>query len=95
MVTDRVRVWVKVSVWVRFRVGIWDTFRLLLSVKVEVISFRIGWMIRLAGALGGYSRGTQPCKDSPTNAICACVFGCLSVCVSACACDRLERCVCV
>ena len=26
MVRDRVRVWVIVNVWVRFRVGIWDAF---------------------------------------------------------------------
>ena len=31
MVRDRVRVWVTVRVWVRFSVGIWDTFRLLLG----------------------------------------------------------------
>ena len=31
MVRHRGRVRVIVSVWVRFRVGIWDTFRLLLG----------------------------------------------------------------
>ena len=41
MVRDRVRVWAIVSVWVRFTVGIWDTFRLLFRLRVEVISFRI------------------------------------------------------
>ena len=40
MVRDRVRAWAIVSVWVRCRVGIWDTFRFLFSVRVEVISFR-------------------------------------------------------
>ena len=40
MVRDRARVWVIVSVGVRFRVGIWDTFSLLFRERVEVISFR-------------------------------------------------------
>ena len=48
MVRDRVRVWAIVNVWVRFRVRIWDTFRLLFRVSLEVISFRIGWMFKLA-----------------------------------------------
>ena len=47
MVRDRVRVWVIVSVWVRFRVGKWDTFRLLFSVRVEVISFKIRVRMRV------------------------------------------------
>ena len=52
MVRDRVRVWVIVSVWVRFRVGIWDTFGLLFRVRVEVIRFRIGRMLKLSCTLG-------------------------------------------
>ena len=35
MVRDSVRVRVKVSVWVRFRVGILDTFRLLFRVRMR------------------------------------------------------------
>ena len=59
MVRDRVRVWVIVSVWVRFRVGVWDTFRLLFRVRVEVISFRIRVRLRVrvddqvSGCFGG------------------------------------------
>ncbi len=37
MVRHRVRVWVIVSVWVRFRVGVWVRFR----VRVEAIRVRI------------------------------------------------------
>ena len=50
MVRDRDRVWFIVSAWVR--VGIWDTFRLLFRVRVEVISYRIGQMFKLACAFG-------------------------------------------
>ena len=46
MVTDRVRDWAIVSVWVRCRVGIWDMFRLLFRVRLEVISFRIRVKLR-------------------------------------------------
>ena len=46
MVRDKFRVWVKVSVWVRCRIGIWDTFRLLFRVRVEVIRFRIRVRLR-------------------------------------------------
>ena len=35
MVRDRFRVRVKVSVWVRFSVGIWDTFRLFFRVRLR------------------------------------------------------------
>ena len=41
MVRDRVRAWAKVSVWVRFKVGIWDTFGLLFSVRSQEIRIRI------------------------------------------------------
>ena len=41
MVGDRVRVWVIVSAWVRFRVGVWVRFR----VRVEVI--RVGIEVRV------------------------------------------------
>ena len=41
MVRDRVRVWVIVSVWVRFRVGVWVRFRL----RVAVI--RVGIEVRV------------------------------------------------
>ena len=47
MVKDRVTGWAIVSVWLRFRVGIWDTFRLLFRVRVEVISFRIRARMRV------------------------------------------------
>ena len=46
MVRDRVRVWVIVSVWVRFRVGIWDTFGLSFRVRLEVIRIRIRVRLR-------------------------------------------------
>ena len=36
MARERVRVWVIVSVWVRFRFGVWDTLRLLFRVRLEV-----------------------------------------------------------
>ena len=35
MVRVRVRIWAIVSVWIRFRVGIWDTFGLLFRVRVS------------------------------------------------------------
>ena len=35
MVRDGVRVQVMVSVWVRFRVGIWYTFRLLFRLRMR------------------------------------------------------------
>ena len=35
MVKDRDRGWAIVSVWVRFRVGIWDTFRLLFRLRMR------------------------------------------------------------
>ena len=41
MVRDRVRVWVIVSVWVRFRVGVWVRFR----VRIEVV--RVGIEVRV------------------------------------------------
>ena len=47
MVRHRVRFWAIVSVWVRFRVGVWDTFNLLFRVRVEVISFRIRARMRV------------------------------------------------
>ena len=43
----RHRVWVIVSVWVRFRVGVWDTFRLLFRVRLEVIRLRIWVRLRV------------------------------------------------
>ena len=47
IVRARVKVWVIVSVWIRFRVGIWDTFRLLFRVRAEVIRFRIRVRLRV------------------------------------------------
>ena len=47
MVRHRVRVWAIVSVWVRFRVGVWGMFRLLFRVRVEVIRFRIWVRMRV------------------------------------------------
>ena len=41
MVRDRDRVRVIVSVWVRFRVGIWDTLGLLFRVRVGVIRMSV------------------------------------------------------
>ena len=49
MVRDRVRVWFIVSAWVRFRVGIWDTFRLLFRVRVEVIRMRVRVHVQVSG----------------------------------------------
>ena len=46
MVRDRVRVWVVVSFWVRCRVEIWHTFRLLFRVRIEVIRIRIRASLR-------------------------------------------------
>ena len=46
MVRDSVKVWAIVSVWVRFRVGVWDTFRLLFRVRLEVIGIRIRVRLR-------------------------------------------------
>ena len=52
MVRHSVRVWFIISVSVRCRVGIWDTFRLLFRVRVEVIRMRIGRMFKLACDFG-------------------------------------------
>ena len=47
MVSDRVRVWAIVSFWVRFRVGIWDTFRLLFRERLVVIRMRVRMRVRV------------------------------------------------
>ena len=46
MVRNTVGVWAIASVWVRCRVGIWDTFRFLFRVRVQVIRIRIRVRLR-------------------------------------------------
>ena len=41
MVRHRVRVWVIVSVWVRFRVGVWVRFRVMAEVTRVGIEVRV------------------------------------------------------
>ena len=79
MVRDRVRVEVIVSVWVRCRVGIWDTFGLLFRVRVDVISFRIGRMFKFACAFGLQKR--EGLAHERNMCVCFCVFECLRECV--------------
>ena len=57
MVMDRVRAWAIVSVWVRFRVGVWDMFRLRL--EVIRIRIRVRLRVRVIVAVSGCFWGLQ------------------------------------